>query len=245
MSAGMISHILVSQNRTLNTMSLLSSSQSVVVDSRTSPSLAEVQLKVDSKSYLNANSPDHPSIQSPQDDHLRTPPPVAPSPTHIPAVFDDFDTYDELLKPVVDQVKSDQEVCREDDSYRGRHRPAVLCQTPSPRSSSPYDEGDFDHTTYIALDDTSEIDLLDNDQRELHVSILDDEEDSDQDSDNPSEDSFMLVDPSFQIPTLRVFDNNGPLEKRSDPMYSSPGRYGRIPLFWEGADMGYSLDDHV
>lgn len=226
-------------------MSLLSSSQSVVVDSRTSPSLAEVQPKVDEKSYLDANSPDHPFLQSPQDDHLTTPLPLAPSPTHTSAVFDDFDTYDELLKPVVDQVKTDQEVCREDDSYRGRHRPAVLCQTPSTRSSSPYNDHDIDHTTYIALDDTSEFNAFDNDQPGLHVSVLDDEEDSDQDSDNTSEDSFMLVDPSFQIPTLRVFDNNGPLDKRSDPMYSSPGRYGGVPLFWEGADMGYSLDGHV
>jgi len=226
-------------------MSLLSPSQPVVVDSRTLPNLAEVHPKVNSKSYLDANSPDHPSIQSPQDDHLTTPPPLAPSPTHISAVFDDFDTYDELLKPVFDKVKTDQEVCREDDSYRGRHRPAVLCQTPSTRSSSPYNDHHHGHTKYTSLDDTREIDAFDNDPTGLHVSILDDEEDSDQDSDNTSEDSFMLVDPSFHIPTLRVFDNNGPLDKRSDPMYSSSGRYGGVPLFWEGADMGYSLDGHA
>lgn len=226
-------------------MSLLSSPQSVVVDSRTSPSLAEVQPKVDSKSYLDANSPDHPVIQSPQDDNLTTPPPLAPSSTHISVVCDNFETYDELLKPVVDKVKTDQEVCREDDSCRGEHRPAVLCQTPLTQFSSPYNGHDIDHTTYIALDDTREIDLLDNDQPGLDVSVLDDEEDSDSDSDNTSEDSFMLVDPSFQIPTLRVFDNNGPLDKRSDPMYSSSGRYGGVPLFWEGADMEYNLDDNA
>jgi hypothetical protein len=214
----------------------------VVVDGRASPSLVETLPQVDSEPQLNTIQPDHQSKQSSHDSQYSfTHNPLEPYPFHISPVFDGF----ESTEPIGDKAEVEQEVCQTYPHW-APERQSSLYSSALNRSISPYNDHEIDHSTYIPLDDTCEVDpFADENQPGLHVSISDDSDGNDSEDDS-SQDSFILIDPSSQIPTLRVFDNNGPLDKQSESTHSFSGRHEcGVPLFWEGADMGFDLTDYA
>jgi hypothetical protein len=224
-------------------MSLHDSPQTVAVDGQASPSLVEPLSQIDSKPHpANAIQPDDQSKQSSSDgQYLSTPSP------HLYSIYiDDFETSIKSTRPVVNKEEEEveHEVCQTHSSHWLRQQQSPSYQSVSDRSFSPYHDHGINDTTYVPLDDSSESDpFADEDQPELDVSISDDSESNDSEDDS-SRDSFNLIDPTFQISTLRVFDNNGPLDKQSESIRLSSGRHGYgVPLFWEGAEMGYDLTE--
>jgi hypothetical protein len=216
----------------------------VAVDGRISPSLVEPLSQVDSKPQpTNSIQPDHQSKQLSQDSqYSSTHTPLEAYPIQISPVFNGF----ESTETIGDKAEVDQEICQTYPHWASE-RQSCLYPSALNRSISSYNNHGTDHSTYIPLDDSSESDpFADEDQPGLHVSISDDRESNDSEDDS-SQDSFILIDPSSQIPTLRVFDNNGPLDKLSGSTdYTFSGRQGcGVPLFWEGADMGYDLTDYA